>query len=655
MTRTLRYLALALFSLVPGLAQAAPPPIDAFAGEPEIAGAEISPNGTYLAVVRALSNKLTVLIYRVADLKAPPQPLTVDEANFAGMAWGSDDRVIVGAYKRTRMAMVEEPLNVVRYFAANADGSNNVVLMSGESRIFKAQLGLGIVSTTPHDPETILMSGADQKCSRGAQCDLSLNVYKVNIYTGKPELVERGNTETSDWSADAKGELRYRTDYVEGRGISKFYSRDASGTWKKLFEFSARDPHPEIEPLGPTDDPNLIYIRYEPKSAARAEIWTYDTRTAKPVERIAAHPAVDMESVAYDSMSGEPTGVGYINDWFEVEWLSDAWAEMDAKLKASFPKAAARAIVSADSTRRKLVVATQGEFDYGTWYYVDLDQGKAIEFGKSRPKLNASTIGGRKRIDYTARDGLKLRAYLTLPPGTNGKNLPMVLLPHGGPEARDVLGYDFYAHFIASRGYAVLQPQYRGSDGFGSKFTEQGYYQWGLKMQDDLSDAVKWAIAQGIADSNRVCIVGHSYGGYAALAGATLTPELYKCVVAVAGVSDLINISKREQKYGRQNPAALYWLRNIGSVAKDREKLERASPALHADQVRAPILLMHGLDDTTVFPEESKLMANALKAAGKTYEYIELPGADHQLDTQQSRTRVFTEIERWLKQYNPPN
>lgn len=655
MTRTLRYLALALFSLAPGLAQAAPPPIDAFAGEPEIAAAEISPNGTYLAVVRALSNKLTVLIYRVADLKAPPQPLTVDEANFAGMAWGSDDRVIVGAYKRTRMAMVEEPLNVVRYFAANADGSNNVVLMSGESRIFKAQLGLGIVSTTPTDPDTILMSGADQKCSRGAQCDLSLNVYKVNIYTGKPELVERGNTETSDWGADAKGQIRYRTDYVEGRGISKYYSRDANGAWKKLFEFSARDPHPEIEPLGPTDDPNVIYIRYEPKSAARAEIWTYDTRTSKPVERIAAHPAVDMESVAYDPFTGEPTGVGYVNDWFEVERLSDDWAAMDAKLKASFPKAAVRAIMSADSTHRKLIVATEGEFDYGTWYYVDLDQGKAIEFGKSRPKLSAGTIGGRKRIDYTARDGLKLRAYLTMPPGTNGKNLPMVLLPHGGPEARDVLGYDFYAHFIASRGYVVLQPQYRGSDGFGSKFTEQGYYQWGLKMQDDLSDAVKWAVAQGIADPNRVCIVGHSYGGYAALAGATLTPELYKCVVAIAGVSDLINISKREQKYGRQNPAALYWLRNIGSVAKDREKLERASPALHADQVRAPILLMHGLDDTTVFPEESQLMANALKAAGKTYQYIELPGANHQLDTQTSRTRVFTEIEKWLKQYNPPN
>lgn len=660
MTRMLRYLALALFSLVPGLAQAAPPPIDAFAGEPEIADAALSPNGSYLAVVRSLSGKLTLLIYRVSDLKAPPQPLTMDGVHFDGIFWASDDRVVVGAHKRVRMAMVDEPLNAFRYFAASPDGSNNIILMSGESKIFSAQLGYGVISTTPNEHETILMSAVDQKCRLSSrigdgQCDFATNVYKVNVYNGKTELVEKGNANTGGWGTDAKGEVRYRTDEVPGRGLRRFFIR-TPGTkeWKQVFEFSSREVHPEITPLEGTEDPNIIYIKYEPKSAQRAEIWTYDTRTKKPIERIAAHPEVDMAGVTVDPFLGEVTGVAYINDYVGFERFSDQWAAIDGKLKASFPKAAVRSVQSVDSTHRKLIVETQGEFDYGTWYYIDMDQGKAIEFGKSRPRIPAGAIGGRKRVTYTTRDGAKLRAYVTMPPG-GGKNLPAVVLPHGGPEARDYAYYDFYAHFIASRGYAVIQPQYRGSDGFGAKFTELGYHQWGLRMQDDVSDAVKYLTDSGVADKDRVCIVGHSYGGYAALAGATLTPELYKCAIAVAGVSDLINIQKTVEKYGRQNDASLYWLQNIGSYTKNREKLEKASPAKHAANVRAPILLMHGLDDTTVFPEESQLMADALKAAGKTYQYIELPNADHQLDTQESRTRVFTEIEKWLTQYNPPN
>lgn len=654
-------LVVVLANLFPAAVYAAPPPIEAFAGDPEIRTAALSPDGTYLAVARSMNGRPTILIYRVNDLKAPPQPLTIDEANFFDLDWGADDRVIVGAYKRTRVAMDEEPRNVLRYFAANPDNTNNIVLMSGESRVFAAQYGLSIIDTTPNEPDTIIMSGYDEKCMistrlRDRPCDYTLNVYKINIYTGKSELLEKGNLDTVGWGTDAKGAIRYRQDRDDSRALRRYFVRDPSSMqWKKILDLRDRELHPEITPLEATDDPNQIYIRYEPKGSERAEIWTFDTTTLKPVERIAAHPAVDVSGLTLDPFKGEVTGITYWNDWPEVERITDEWAMIDAQLKATFPKSSARSVFSVDRTHTKMVVKTQSEFDYGTWYFVDLNAKKAIEFGKSRPQLSPNTIGGRKRINYVARDGLKLRAYLTLPPGTNGKNLPLILLPHGGPESRDYLGYDFYAQFLASRGYAVVQPQFRGSDGFGAKFTEMGYEQWGLKMQDDLSDAVKYVIDQGVADPARVCIVGHSYGGYAALAGATLTPELYRCVVAVAGVSDLINISRREEEAGRTNPAAIYWTKNMGSYARNYKKFEKTSPARNADKVRAPILLVHGLDDTIVLPEESRLMANALKSAGKPYELIELPGADHSLDLPEAKIRTFKEIERFLKQHNPPN
>jgi dipeptidyl aminopeptidase/acylaminoacyl peptidase len=230
------------------------------------------------------------------------------------------------------------------------------------------------------------------------------------------------------------------------------------------------------------------------------------------------------------------------------------------------------------------------------------------------------------------------------------KNLPIVVLPHGGPDARDKIDFDWMAQFFANRGYAVLQPNYRGSSGYGRKFTEAGLHQWGLKMQDDITDGVKKLIADGIADPKRVCIVGGSYGGYAALAGAALTPDVYACAVSFAGISDLPRmLSSDRARYGKNSHVTSFWKSRIGSAYDDSDQLRATSPARHADQIKCPVLLMHGEGDTTVPIEQSEIMADAMKSAGKNVEFIRFPGEDHYFNLADTRVRFLKETEAFLQ------
>ena len=237
-----------------------------------------------------------------------------------------------------------------------------------------------------------------------------------------------------------------------------------------------------------------------------------------------------------------------------------------------------------------------------------------------------------------------------MPPGAATKDLPVVILPHGGPESRDVAEFDWLSQFLASRGYAVLQPQFRGSVGYGEKFRQAGYRQWGGLMQDDVSDGVRHLIATGVADPSRVCIVGASYGGYAALAGAAFTPELYACAVSISGVSDLpAMIGSTKKNYGSDSDSVAYWIDHIGP-ATDPNTIAK-SPARSASTVRAPVLLLHGADDSVVPIQQSKAMQRALLEAGKPVTFVTLTGEDHWLSRSATRTRVLQELETFLAEH----
>ena len=304
----------------------------------------------------------------------------------------------------------------------------------------------------------------------------------------------------------------------------------------------------------------------------------------------------------------------------------------------------------------KIIVFTSGSGDSGTYWLVDIPTGDAKPLGYSYPSVEADDVGTIQVVDWKPADGLELHGVLSLPAGRPGKALPLVVMPHGGPEARDYPVFDWWAQAFASRGYAVFQPNFRGSAGYGSAFRNAGFGQWGRKMQSDISDGVAELARRGVIDPKRACIVGGSYGGYAALAGVTLQNGLYRCAVSVAGVSDPAGmISESQFQSGDDNISERYWKTFMGVNYRYAAEMEPFSPLKQAARADAPILLIHGADDTVVPIEQSRGMAKALRAAGKPVELLEMATADHWLLLEDTRGAMVTRSVAFVEKYNPPD
>ena len=298
----------------------------------------------------------------------------------------------------------------------------------------------------------------------------------------------------------------------------------------------------------------------------------------------------------------------------------------------------------------RLIVKTEGVGDPVTWWIVDVKTGKANIIGTSHP-MTGDDVGPMKMIQYKAGDGLDIAAVLTLPPGAAARNLPVVVLPHGGPASRDYPGFDWWAQAFASRGYAVLQPNFRGSTGYGADFERAGDGQWGRAMQTDISDGLAYLVQQGIADPKRACIMGASYGGYAALAGVTLQQGLYRCAVSVAGVSDVAKMARTELEESGQNRTIRRALKQELGSGRD---LSAVSPIRHAERADAPVLLVHGKDDTVVLYDQSNDMGDALRRTGKPVEMVTLDGEDHWLSKSETRLAMLKAALAFVEKHNPP-
>jgi dipeptidyl aminopeptidase/acylaminoacyl peptidase len=299
-----------------------------------------------------------------------------------------------------------------------------------------------------------------------------------------------------------------------------------------------------------------------------------------------------------------------------------------------------------------MIVRTSGNGDSGTLYFVDVAKRQATPIGNERMKVPAAAVGPISRLAYTAQDGLALDGVLTLPPGKPATNLPVIMLPHGGPHAHDEVQFDWWAQAFASRGYAVFQPNFRGSTNRDQAFVNAGNGEWGGKMQTDISDGLAALAKQGIVDPDRACIMGASYGGYAALAGVTVQQGLYRCSVAVAPVADLEVLKNTEY---RESGRSTMTRRSLREEFGDRSDLSPVSPRQLAGRADAPILLIHGRDDTVVPFEHSTKMAAALGDAGKPYQMVELREEDHWLSRSATRKQMLSEAMAFVLKHNPPD
>ncbi|MBA3810347.1 MAG: S9 family peptidase [Caulobacteraceae bacterium] len=471
------------------------------------------------------------------------------------------------------------------------------------------------------------------------------DLYRVNLATGVSEKVGGGSErKETTWVMGPDGAVVGRGQYdIKGGEWILWSGQKLGGLIAR-----ERDPTGEISVVGLGRTPATVLVERPGDDGDWARI-EYGPGGAK------AQPFGDtpMREELRDSTTNLLIG-GITNEDDPRTILFDpAQQAIFDKIRRAFPGERV-ALISSSAGLQRMVLHTDGPGDSGTYFLVDVPTKKISAIGWDYPTVLPPQVAPTRMVTYKAADGLTVRGILTLPPGREAKGLAAVVLPHGGPQGHDTLHFDWWAQALASRGYAVFQPNFRGSDGEGKAFRDAGFGQWGRKMQTDISDGVADLARQGVVDPQRVCIVGASYGGYAALAGVTLQQGLYRCAVAVSGVSDLNAMLAWEADRGGESTSTMrYWRRFMGTTSDGDGSLKALSPARLAAKADAPVLLIHGRDDTTVAISQSRNMRAALAGAGKAVELIELAGEDHYLSTQATRVQMLAAVTAFVEKNNP--
>ena len=631
---------------------AAPPPAEAFAALPQVSDVALSPNGTLVAWGERNGADEQVAVFDLAAREFRRRFGIAPKTRLRDIYWSDDETVLIDISQPWEKQHIgDERYEFFRTLASNVTtGQSRILLMADGYRQFVT--GSDLIAWRTGKPHTVVMGTLDYSFNAAQRpTDTRLGghredsgwvavLFDVDTRSGKGDKVEQGTQFTTDWIVNADGDCVARADWNPKASEYRVLAKRGMG-WGEIYASKRKDRRL----FGLTADGTAI-AALGANAAGRVVLWALPL-DGSPARVLLEDAQYDVESVITDRFSGAPVGVWLGGPDELPRWL-DKPAEARYESVARAFKGLSVVVYGRSADGKRVLARVDGPSKPAIYYLVDFTKGQADIVGEEYPALADVPLGDMRSISYKARDGTEIPAFLTIPPGAEAKNLPLVVLPHGGPEARDNFEFDWLAQFIATRGYAVLQPQFRGSAGFGDAFRLAGRRQWGLLMQDDLSDGVKAMVGQGIADGGRVCIVGASYGGYAALAGAAFTPELYKCAVSIAGVSDLpAMLGTVQERSGEESDSLAYWRESIGSPF-DRNVIER-SPARAAGQVRVPILLLHGVNDSVVPVEQSEQMARALDQARKKYKFVKLASEDHWMSRSDTRLQVLQEIEKFLK------
>ena len=478
--------------------------------------------------------------------------------------------------------------------------------------------------------------------SRLARTKSGLGVDVVDTKSLQSSTVEPPRDEASDYMTDGRGNVRImRVDQYQGSGLTgrlKYYYRTpGSNDWKTLVDFV--DEQDQIVPLAVDADIDALYALK--KKNGRQALYTIKLDGTLAEKLIAENPRVDIDDVVRVGDGLRVIGYTFADESRHAIYFDPEYKALANSLSRALPNLPLVDFVDASSDGRKLLIFASSDNDPGRFYLFNRDTKNLNEAMVEHPLLDGRTLAKQKAVTIAAGDGAQIPAYLTLPPGKEAKNLPAVVLPHGGPSSRDEWGFDFLSQFLAARGYAVVQPEYRGSAGYGEQWlNENGFKNWRTSMSD-IAASAKWLAAQGIADPNRVAIFGWSYGGYAALMEAETDPQLYKAVIAVAPVTDLGLLKEDAKGYTSA--------KIVEDFVGDGPHIEQGSPLRHADRIQAPVLLVHGDLDANVAFRHSEKMAAALRSAGKDVEFLQYNGLDHQLRDSTVRAEFLTHMGQLLE------
>lgn len=618
-------------------------PLELYGRLPAVEQLEISPDGEMLAMILTNGEDRMLVISRLSD-NTPIVTAPVGQVKIRDIAWAGQKDLLITA-SQTAMALdVTGPRREwFMPFVFNLEERRVRPLLKDIKETSMNTINDVPVVRIVDGKPTVFLTGVSFPANYGI-----LTVFKADLKTKRVTVDTVGTRDTRDWLVGPDGKVLAQVVYDDktGRWALKV-KRDGAG-WRETGVIDAPYERPSLVGLGRDGRSAVLRVGLAEGVSALREVAIADGSWGEPFAQQDTLGGIfdpgDGRLIGYAALVGEDARYTFFDPQEQKAWASVARAFPDQRVR----------LESWSADRRRIVVKVDSPTEGPADALVDLAAKKATWLGQPYRGLEAGDVAPVRAIRFKAADGLPLTGYLTTPAGKAVKNLPLIVFPHGGPQARDTLGFDWWAQAMASRGYAVLQVNYRGSSGFGWAFTKAGFGEWGRKMQTDLSDGVRYLSGEGLIDPKRVCIVGASYGGYAALAGATLDGGVYRCAASFGGLSDL----RRHLTYSRTmggESAQRYWNRFIGSDDVNDPVLARYSPVRLADRVDIPVLLVHGRDDTVVRLEQSQLMADALKKAGKPVELVVLKGEDHWLSTGETRLAMLQAVVAFLEKNNPPN
>lgn len=623
-------------------------PIESFFKLPEYADMQLSPDGQHIAALSPVNGHQNLVIIDVKTRKA--KAITaLEDRDVVLVEWINNKRL---TYYTGRLGERDVQQRGGGYFAIDADGTAPRLISEGLDEQTSAGMratfrGLGLVRRLPGDTDDIIV---EETIYSSGQQPKSGTLYRLDTRTGRKTDISLPKPATGDsegWVVDARGVARvFETSSADG-DTAIYYRAGADAPWRKIDEFNVNTRNRAWSPRAVARDDKTLYVASR-QGRDKYAIYRFDPETGKLSEPLAEHPRADLTTLVRDRR--DVVGVRYNAGYPGVAWFDETLAKVQAIADKAFPDN--RNELNWSSDVGTVLIHSLSDVMPGSFYLYDVKANKMEWLADSRPWIDPKKMSNMTIVRYSARDGLEITATLTIPKGSSGKNLPLVMVIHGGPW----VGPDFWrwhpeVQFLASRGYVVMQPNYRGTQGFGFRHLASSFGQWGLTMQDDIVDGVKHLVDQGTVDPRRVCIYGGSYGGYAAMMGITRDADVFKCAVDYVGVTDLeLLLTASWSDTFNSDFARASYRRRIGVPGKDDQRLKETSPVNLAARIKGPVLMAYGGSDRRVVPEHGTRMKAAMERAGHKPQWIIVDDEGHGYRKLENQVMFYGAMEKFLDQ-----
>lgn len=600
--------------------------VEDFFKRPEKTSFSISPDGTHLAWLGPWERRLNLFVQSIGSSEAR-QLTQVTSRDIQGFFWANAATLV---------------------FIQDAGGDENYHLFSVDIH------GSPAMDLTPYDG--VRVEVLDDLSDDDDFVIISMNKnnpqlfepYRLQLSTGNLEqlaIQDDPANAISSWITDHEGRIRLATRVVDGVNSQLLYRAQENEPWSVVLTTHFKE---SVSPLFfHFDNPRFLYVNSN-LNRDKSVIVTLDLHTGEEVgEVLFEHPEVDAGGLSYSRKRKVITLASYVTDRRHLHFFDEERARLQQTLEAALPGYEV-ILSSADKSEQRFIIRTYSDRSLGAFYYYDKNSSTAPELlCEVSPWIEEQDLAPMQPVSYASKDGWTIHGYLTLPKNSEGKRVPVVINPHGGPWVRDAWGYNPEVQLLASRGYAVLKMNYRGSTGYGKAFWEAGFKQWGRKMQDDITDGVAWLIREGIADPDKIAIYGGSYGGYATLAGVTFTPDLYTCAIDYVGVSNLLSFLSTIPPYWKPYLEMMYEM--VGHPENEKEAMMAASPVFHAEKIKTPLLVIQGANDPRVNIDESDQIVRTLRSRGVEVPYLVKYDEGHGFRNEENQFEVYKVMLGFLK------